>query len=76
MEEYFETTLKVPVQDIAEGYGLHYQKATDAETLFAILETFFEPSAKAKILEIKTDKYANQAFFEHFKQNWLEKFDF
>ncbi len=76
MEKYFETTLKVPIQDIAEGYGLHYQKATDAETLFAILETFFEPSAKAKILEIKTDKYANQAFFEHFKQNWLEKFDF
>ncbi|MCS6796237.1 MAG: 2-succinyl-5-enolpyruvyl-6-hydroxy-3-cyclohexene-1-carboxylic-acid synthase [Raineya sp.] len=76
MEEFFETTLTVPIQHIAEGFGLEYQKVTDGVSLQRALENFFEPSAKAKVLEIKTQKQANQVFFEQFKQNWLQKFDF
>lgn len=74
LEMYFETTLHVPVEHIAEGYRLDYQRVTDLASLLAVLETFFEPSSKAKLLEIKTDKCLNQEFFRLFRQTWLKKF--
>lgn len=56
---YFETSHSQSAKELSTMYGLEYALATDEESLVKILEHFYLPSEKSKILEIKTPRLLN-----------------
>jgi 2-succinyl-5-enolpyruvyl-6-hydroxy-3-cyclohexene-1-carboxylate synthase len=73
LEEYFETKQHYSAKALAKEYKLEYECASDVQQLSKILDTFFLPGKKTKILEIQTDSKKNEAFFNTFKNAWLRK---
>lgn len=71
LEEYFETKQNSSANFLAKEFRMDYQSVANKEDLREALKTFFEPSKKAKILEIHTKSKENMAFFEKFKNKWL-----
>lgn len=54
-EKFFETKHNLTAQHLASMYGLPYYICTRQNELEEVLKTFYKPSDKPKILEIKTD---------------------
>lgn len=69
LETYFETPHGYTARRTAEDAGLLYHDCADTHSLTALLPTFFAPSDRAQLLEITTDKHANQAQFQRYKES-------
>ncbi|WP_288424530.1 2-succinyl-5-enolpyruvyl-6-hydroxy-3-cyclohexene-1-carboxylic-acid synthase [uncultured Spirosoma sp.] len=67
LEPYFETPHGYTARRTAEDAGLLYHACREAQELTSLLPAFFAPSDKAQLLEITTDKYANQEQFQRYK---------
>lgn len=66
--EFFESHHKFKAAGIAESFGLEYALADNAASLHAEMKTFFEPSEKAKILEVITPReYNEEQLHNYFK---------
>jgi 2-succinyl-5-enolpyruvyl-6-hydroxy-3-cyclohexene-1-carboxylate synthase len=72
-EKFFETRHNLTAEHLAAMYGLPYYICARQDELVKTLKTFYEPSGKCKILEIKTDGILSAAvykkYFEYLKSN-------
>lgn len=59
LDEFIATTHEKHVEHLALHFGLDYIKVNDDRTLDRVLEKFFTPDLKPKILEIDTQKVDN-----------------
>lgn len=67
LEMYFETPHGYTAQRTAEDAGIAYQVCDSVETLLSLLPDFVRPGDSAKLLELTTDKRANQDQFARYK---------
>lgn len=71
-EKFFETKHNLSAKHLASMYDLPYYICDSQKGLDEILKTFYEPSARPKILEIKTDGILSakvyKEYFEFLKQ--------
>lgn len=68
LETYFETPHDLTAERTAADHHCEYVAVTDKKGLAETLGTFFAPSDRPRILEIKTNKYVNAADFEAYKK--------
>ncbi len=68
LEEYFETPHGYTARNTADDAQIGYQVCDSLAGLRSLLPDFFQSSDRAKLLEINTDKRANQAQFTIYKQ--------
>ncbi len=72
-EKFFETKHNLSAEHLAAMYGLPYYICANQSELEQTLKTFYEPSDKCKILEIKTDGVLSaevyKKYFEYLKSN-------
>lgn len=55
LEECFAADVRLPLPELARGYGFRYFEATDAEGLISVLPAFFEEAGRPAVLNIMTD---------------------
>ncbi|GAB3574298.1 2-succinyl-5-enolpyruvyl-6-hydroxy-3-cyclohexene-1-carboxylic-acid synthase [Spirosoma luteolum] len=67
LEPYFETPHGYTAERTAADAGLDYHACRDLTHLDAVLPAFFAPADRAQLLEITTDKYANEAQFRSYQ---------
>lgn len=67
LETYFETPHSLTAERTAADAQIDYVCCEDVSALTESLPAFFEPGEKAKLLEIKSDKWTNQAEFARYK---------
>ncbi|MBC7570158.1 MAG: 2-succinyl-5-enolpyruvyl-6-hydroxy-3-cyclohexene-1-carboxylic-acid synthase [Spirosoma sp.] len=67
LETYFETPHGYTAERTAMDAHIVYSSCDTAESIASLLPDFFQPSSQAKLLEIKTDKLANQSLFETYR---------
>lgn len=65
LEEYFETRQSLNAELIAKEHGFDYYLAEDESGIRRILENFYEPSPKPKILEIVSTSQDNAAIYKN-----------
>lgn len=66
-EKFFETRHELTAKHLASMYGLPYYFCARQNELEETLKTFYEPSTRAKILEIKTDSVQSaEAYKKYF----------
>lgn len=68
LETYFETPHGYTARNTAEDAHVTYQVVDTLAGLRSLLPDFFQPTDRAKLLEITTDKYVNQEQFRAYKQ--------
>ena len=68
LETYFETPHGYTAQRTAEDAKLTYRAGDSIEKLRSLLPDFFQPGDTAKLLELTTDKLANQEQFVQYKE--------
>lgn len=68
LEEFFETKQKLNASHLASEFGFDYQLAKNQEDLEKALKSFYEPSLKAKILEIETSSPQNAEILKQVKE--------
>ncbi|GAB3640145.1 2-succinyl-5-enolpyruvyl-6-hydroxy-3-cyclohexene-1-carboxylic-acid synthase [Spirosoma arcticum] len=68
LEMYFETPHGYTAQRTAEDASINYQVGDSIESLRSLLPDFFQPGQRAMLLEVTTDKLANQAQFATYKE--------
>ena len=71
-EEYFETFQNLEAANTAQDFDLNYYQVNRIDDLKETLNDFFEPSEKASILEIITDKVENAVVWKKYKKNYLQ----
>lgn len=54
LERFFTCDTRLPLPELAKGYGLTYFKATSATELADVIPAFIAESCRAAILEVKT----------------------
>ncbi len=69
LETYFETPHNLTAERTAADHHCDYMAVLDKKALSDALGSFFAPSDRPRILEIKTDKYVNAADFDAYKQH-------
>ncbi|GAB3012342.1 2-succinyl-5-enolpyruvyl-6-hydroxy-3-cyclohexene-1-carboxylic-acid synthase [Spirosoma pulveris] len=67
LETYFETPHGYTARNTAQDAGLTYIPCESLDSLQTTLPDFFKPASTAKLLELKTDKQANQDQFQAYK---------
>ena len=71
LDEFILTKHHKHAEFLAKHFGLGYTKVDDEDTLSRVLDNFFKPDVKAKILEIDTAKIENaevlKGYFEFLK---------
>lgn len=71
LEEFILTRHHHNAEYLAKHFGFSYSKADDEDILIRILDNFFKPDAKPKILEVDTTAVENaavlKAYFEFLK---------
>ena len=67
LETYFETPHGYTAERTAMDAHVTYFTCDTSESLTSLVPNFFRPDSQAKLLEIKTDKLANQALFETYR---------
>ena len=65
-EEYFNTKHQLCAKPLAELFGLEYTLANDKESFKSALNTFYNESSRAKILEINTQNSANAEIMRNY----------
>lgn len=73
LETYFETPHGYTARNTAADAGLLYEQVDTRERLASLLPDFFSMGHQAKLLEIATDKQANQAQFITYKNQLADK---
>jgi len=68
LETYFETPHGYTARNTADDAGLMYMVCSTKAELASHLPDFFQPGDRAKLLEVTTDKLANQSEFANYKQ--------
>jgi 2-succinyl-5-enolpyruvyl-6-hydroxy-3-cyclohexene-1-carboxylate synthase len=74
LKEYFETEQRLNAENTANDFGFEYQFCANLKDLKVHLESFYEPSKTAKILEIKTNAEKNTESFGEYKKLIVEAF--
>ena len=69
LETYFETPHGYTARRTAEDAGVAYQSCDTLDSLRSLLPVFFQPGQTAALLELTTDKHANQQQFSHYKEH-------
>lgn len=69
LETYFETPHGYTAKRTAEDAGIHYQSDSTIESLRSLLPNFFQPGPTAALLELTTNKLANQQLFTRYREN-------
>lgn len=71
LEEFILTKHHKNAEHLAKHFGFSYTKVEDEDTLSRVLDNFFKPEPKAKILEIDTAAIENaevlKGYFEYIK---------
>ncbi|MBF8457849.1 2-succinyl-5-enolpyruvyl-6-hydroxy-3-cyclohexene-1-carboxylic-acid synthase [Kaistella sp. G5-32] len=71
LDEFILTKHHKNAEHLAKHFGFAYTKVEDEDTLSRVLDNFFKPDAKAKILEIDTSAIENadvlKGYFEFIK---------
>lgn len=67
LEEYFETVQKLDASFLAEEHGFEYYQAKEEKNLKKVLEDFYQPSIKPKILEITSESPTNAKILKSVK---------
>ncbi len=71
LDEFILTKHHKNAELLAKHFGFRYTKVEDEDTLSRVLDNFFKPDAKAKILEVDTSMIENAAvlkgYFEFLK---------
>ena len=71
LDEFIATTHTKNAEHLAAHFGFLYTKVEDDATMARVLDGFFQPSAKAKILEVDTQEIENAKvlldYFEYLK---------
>lgn len=74
LEEYFETKQKLNAENTANDFGFEYHSCSNQKDLKECLQTFFESSKNAKIIEIQTNLERNTEVFMEYKKTILDAF--
>ncbi|WP_215222944.1 2-succinyl-5-enolpyruvyl-6-hydroxy-3-cyclohexene-1-carboxylic-acid synthase [Echinicola shivajiensis] len=67
LEEFFETKQALQAENLAKDFNFKYYTAKDEIELENILQEFYHPSIRPKILEIKSDSIKNAQILKDFK---------
>lgn len=67
IEQFFLTKHHLKAKNLAADFGLIYENCTSHDELNNALKTFFEPSDRAKILELGFDMEASAEVYKRFK---------
>lgn len=67
LEPFFETPHGYTARNTAADANLDYQVCDSRKSLRSLLPDFFQPSDRAKLLELTTDKVGNKAEFTTYK---------
>ena len=73
LETYFETPHGYTARNTASDAGIAYHTCDSLNALGSLLPDFFQAGESAKLLEVTTDKHANQKQFLAYKQLISEK---
>jgi 2-succinyl-5-enolpyruvyl-6-hydroxy-3-cyclohexene-1-carboxylate synthase len=68
LETYFETPHGYTAKRTAEDAGITYYACESIKSLRSLLPDFMKPGHQAKLLELTTDKFANQQQFAQYKE--------
>ncbi|HLK98748.1 MAG TPA: 2-succinyl-5-enolpyruvyl-6-hydroxy-3-cyclohexene-1-carboxylic-acid synthase [Hymenobacter sp.] len=68
LETYFETPHGYTAKRTADDAGIAYYVSDSIELLRSLLPEFMKPGHQAKLLEVTTDKFANQQQFTRYKE--------
>lgn len=69
LETYFETPHGYTAERTAADAQISYHPCSTADALATALPAFLQPGSSAKLLEITTDKRANQSLFAELRQD-------
>jgi 2-succinyl-5-enolpyruvyl-6-hydroxy-3-cyclohexene-1-carboxylate synthase len=67
LEEYFETVQKLDASFLAEEHDFEYYRVKEEKDLKKVLEDFYQPSIKPKILEITSESPTNATILKSVK---------
>ena len=67
LEEYFETVQRLDASLLAEEHGFEYHQVEEEAGLRSVLEDFYQPSIKPKILEITSESKQNAEILKQIK---------
>jgi 2-succinyl-5-enolpyruvyl-6-hydroxy-3-cyclohexene-1-carboxylate synthase len=67
-DEYFVTRQPLTAKNLCHEFGFDYLPVTSTESLPRLLEDFFKPGGRAKVLELESTIELNKIAFEKFKQ--------
>ena len=73
LEDYFETRHNRTAEYICAENGLEYRTANNLEMIGESLDKFYEPSSRAKVLEIFTKPETNQKVYKELKNHINER---
>ena len=73
LEEFFETKQVLYAKNTCKDFKLEYYFCDSSDTLEDSLNDFFQISNKAKLLEIRSDKFTNERIFKAFKSKIKNK---
>ena len=69
--DYFETPHELRAKQLCNMHDIHYQQVDNEHSLESVMDSFFEPSDKPKLLEVITPRHENdlvlKAYFKALK---------
>ncbi|HMJ67999.1 MAG TPA: 2-succinyl-5-enolpyruvyl-6-hydroxy-3-cyclohexene-1-carboxylic-acid synthase [Cyclobacteriaceae bacterium] len=75
VDEYFVTRQPLTAKHLADEFGLTYHRVTNNDNAAVVLEDFFKPGSRSKILEFESGSKEAKELFLRFKENVKRKID-
>lgn len=72
-DEYFVTRQTLSAKNLAEEFGLSYTRVSGSDDAATVLDDFFKPGDRAKILEFESGSYEAKELFLRFKEKVRDK---
>lgn len=73
VDEYFVTRQTLSAKNLADEFGLSYRRASGNDDMESILDDFFKPGDRAKILEFESGSKEAKELFLRFKERVRDK---
>jgi 2-succinyl-5-enolpyruvyl-6-hydroxy-3-cyclohexene-1-carboxylate synthase len=73
VDEYFVTRQKLTAKNLSDEFGLTYRRITNGDDVTAVLDEFFKPGDRAKILEFESGSTQAKELFLRFKEKVRDK---
>jgi 2-succinyl-5-enolpyruvyl-6-hydroxy-3-cyclohexene-1-carboxylate synthase len=73
VDEYFVTQQKLTARHLAGEFGLSYRHVSDNDDIAGVLDEFFKPGDRAKILEFESGSKEAKELFLRFKRKVRDK---